>query len=974
MRQNKYQSPKGSKAATITATDSVVSHDSTSPGRPDHDQDTVSLLSNDDTSMTDEELQLMLEDVTFGDDVSMDGDAHSVDESIVSEDERREVRNAEVNYGYYDDSDAFAEEEIGEVMSGVDTENEYGDEQFERPDYENPVAGKSSSRNKQTRSMSSSPTTKASGKQPATSQRPPEHADRVRARKQGGGSSTVSAASTTAATDNDGTSVMSGGDLTAVFTTTTTVPGSSSSSSSTQVLPIAVNESASTSSTVVAGVGAGAGAGMPRAHSFTPSSSSPSKTPSPKKLSPSKSQSLSHLPPISPPLSKKQHFDKSPKGSSKASSSKHSTGHLNSSRHNSNSVADMWGFEKTGSEQSTRHNSRRGSSSRKDNSSVAPIMSWNDGDDETTAADDLWDDFGGSSKDRKLSFDEAAGSLEYLTRLTQAQGPSRKNSSSNRAELTSMDREIRIYTVEMADGETGGWGGDSSVNEMQEDTGGSMEPFSPTSALSAGIVPGVSTYAITPRESECRSFHNVRAEIKCWVLMESKTLLIRVYVPDAFPLIDVQAHISLRDLALNKSMSVDTLLSDFKTLENIAKEIISEVELLVEDESAAAALAAKQRKIHIRNKRQATGDGVNLAEAGSKEGEGASNKNKPTRRTRLVVHMAHKGRKRHRSTAEAFLDEQFMSHLWAQEDDDNRASSSSGKFKLGCSDTLSRTVSLRGSRRGSFNASLMKALNLQPMLSVPVPEYLEVTRNTMVAVLVTVPGPRTLAAARNVRPSLTSSTNSSFMMSSAALVSLTALNSATDASGVGVGESLDQHSVTVIPSLGDATIPTALTAEQQHHTTPIPIPATRGIGGGSPLGTTRKDYPADNVHSLTRDNLTRASMIQRPTKGYPPVVKMLPKKQTVPALVTLSTTKPGSSAAVVDKVSVVISFLASTTDNFNDKKAINIGDEVRFTAGLPSIMQADEEMILEFFDNLIDGLFVVHDSNAGTNIASIVVK
>ena len=116
------------------------------------------------------------------------------------------------------------------------------------------------------------------------------------------------------------------------------------------------------------------------------------------------------------------------------------------------------------------------------------------------------------------------------------------------------------------------------------------------------------------------------------------------------------------------------------------------------------------------------------------------------------------------------------------------------------------------------------------------------------------------------------------------------------------------------------------------------------------------------------------AMTQRPTKGASPVVKLLPKKQPVPALVTISTTKPGSSAAVVDKVSVVISFLGSSTDNFNDKKAINTGDEVRLTAGLPSIMQADEEMILEFFDNLIDGLFVVHDSNTGTNTASIVAK
>ena len=962
MRQNKYQSPKGPKAATITATDSLATHDSTSPGRPDHDVDTVSLLSNDDTSMTEEEVRLILEGVAFGEDLSIDGDGHSLDESIASVDERKEVRDAEVNYGYYDDSDAFAEEEIGEVMSGVDTENEYGDEQFERPDSESPVAGKSSSRNKQTRSMSSSPTTIPSGKQPATSQQPSEHADRVRARKQGGGSSTVSAASTTAATYNDGISVMSGGDLTAVFTTTSTsVPGSSSSSS-TQELPVAVNESASTSSTVVAG------AGMPRSISFTPSSSSSkaaaaASSVSPKKLGSNKSQN--HLPPISPSPSKKQPFDKSTKSNRKTSNSKQRTmGHLSSSRNDSG--IDLWGFEKTGSDKShsTRHNSRI------ENNGIAPIVNWSDGDD-GNLSDDFYG-FRGDKEDvsRRMSFEEAAGSLEYLARLSQSQGPSRKNSSSHRAELTRMDREIRIYTVDMADGETGGWGGDASAHEKQENNG-SMDPFSPTSVLSAGIVPGVSTYAVTPRESECRSFHNARAEIKCWLLMESKTLLIRVYVPDAFPLIDVQAHISLRDLAVNKNMSVDTLLSDFKTLENIAKEIISEVELLVEDESAAAALAAKQRKNHIRNKRQTTGDGMNHMEASSKESESASNKNKPTRRTRLVVHMAHKGRKRHRSTAEAFLDEQFMSHLWAQENDDNRPEStagkvkpllsrapslrmgglgSSGKVKPGSYESLGKSANIR---RGSFNASLMKALNLQPVLSVPVPEYLEVTRNTMVSVSVTVPGPRILAAARILRPSLNSAP--SFMMSSVVLASISAANMAViDALNLGAATppSLDTPGTTVvaaISSLGD-------------------VPNTE-----------RKETP--DVQNSTRDTLSRISMTsllgssQRTIKGgHPPLAKLLPKKQTVPALVTLSTTKPGSSAAVVDKVSVVISFLASTTDNFNDKKAINIGDEVRFTAGLPSIMQADEEMILEFFDNLVDGLFVVHDSNAGTNTASIVVK
>ena len=939
MRQNKYQSPKDFKIGITSDMDALMSPDSTSPGRADHDLDSVSLLSNDDPSMMEEEMQMMLEGVAFGEDLSMEGDGYSVVESIANEDQKRGGQDGKDNDGYYDDSDAFAEDEIADI----DTENEYGDEQFERSDSESP-AGIGHGRTKQTRSMSSSPTTTPSGKQSAASQRSSEYKDRVRARKQDGGSSAVTVASTTAPTDNDGISVLSGGDLTAVLTTT---------SSSTQK-PFAANEAASNTSTVIAG------AKIPRTLSFTPSSTS-SKSDALSVSSPPKkgSKSQNHLPPISPSPSKKQQVEKSTKGSDKMStkgSSKRSTGHHSQASSRNNSGADMWGFEKTGI--STRHNSKM------ENSNVAPIVNWNDGDDGNPISGDLWDGFRGKDVSRKMSFEEAAGSLEYLARLSQSQGPSRKSSSSHRAELTRMDREIRIYTVEMADNETVE---DPSIHGGQ-DNSVTLEPFSPTSALSAGIVPGVSTYAVTPRESECRSFHTARSEIKCWLLMESKTLLIRVYVPDAFPLIDVQAHISLRDLALNKSMTVDTLLSDFKTLENIAKEIISEVELLIEDESAAAALAAKQRKNYIRSKSK-TGDGMNQLEASTKDGENASNKNKPTRRTRLVVHMAHKGRRRHRSTAEAFLDEQFMSHLWSPDNDSAavvstivtrvpsmKSSQKTKEMPRGTFDTINRSASMR---RGSFNASLMKALHLQPILMVPVPERLEVTRNTMIQVSVTVPGPKSMAAARlTLRPSLTSSM--SFSVSSSAL----ALNFASlDALNFGATTPPVEVPIAVTPSLGDASISTALSESQ--------------FAGVTTKEITKENPPESQKH--VRDHLSRASMTsivgaQRMAKTMSPVIKQLPKKQTVPALVTLSTTKPGSSAAVIDKVSVVISFLASTTDNFNDKKAINIGDEVRFTAGLPSIMQADEEMILEFFDNLVEGLYVVHDSNTSTNTASIIAK
>ena len=248
----------------------------------------------------------------------------------------------------------------------------------------------------------------------------------------------------------------------------------------------------------------------------------------------------------------------------------------------------------------------------------------------------------------------------------------------------------------------------------------------PTSVLSPSLVPGISTFASTPRESECRSFYTARSEIKCWVLMELKVLLIRVFVPDAFPLIDVEAQISLRELAANKGMSVENLSTDFNTLTIIAKEIISEVELTTEDETALAAAAAKQRKNVRRNKAQhdASNPGTPLDDEDKKKNKG------PTRRTHLVVHMAKKGQKRHRSTAAAFLDEQFAVHLPTRPNTANKSDKTSGGWAR------------VGGGGGAESSQIL--IPSKPMLAVPEPELLEVIRVFKVPVTITVPSAKAL--------------------------------------------------------------------------------------------------------------------------------------------------------------------------------------------------------------------------------------
>ena len=48
--------------------------------------------------------------------------------------------------------------------------------------------------------------------------------------------------------------------------------------------------------------------------------------------------------------------------------------------------------------------------------------------------------------------------------------------------------------------------------------------------------------------------------------------------------------------------------------------------------------------------------------------------------------------------------------------------------------------------------------------------------------------------------------------------------------------------------------------------------------------------------------------------------------------------------------------------------------QVAVSTGLPSIMQADPELTLEFFENLLSSLSVEHDSNTKINKCLIELK
>ena len=224
-------------------------------------------------------------------------------------------------------------------------------------------------------------------------------------------------------------------------------------------------------------------------------------------------------------------------------------------------------------------------------------------------------DEGDRDKDRDRDRDRERGVNKdhHMSHLNGAIPFNRKDyRTAVRSDLASVDRKIRIYNIST----------DNKRGTSPECLSGSE--VSPP--------PGDSTCCFTPRQSDCRSFHTAQAKLFCWVLAQRRTLLVRAELPDSFPVIGVEAEVSVRDLAAIRGLDVDALLID-PELERIAREIIEEAELTVEDREVA------------RSKSNDVFDGSHLKQ---RIGQVVS----------IVVHLSRPGdpSTKHHSTAQAFVD------------------------------------------------------------------------------------------------------------------------------------------------------------------------------------------------------------------------------------------------------------------------------------------------------------------------------
>ena len=188
-----------------------------------------------------------------------------------------------------------------------------------------------------------------------------------------------------------------------------------------------------------------------------------------------------------------------------------------------------------------------------------------------------------------------------------------------RSDLAAVDRKIRIYNI--------------NVDHRRMTSGNVASPDVCTT-------PGDSTCCFTPRQSDCRSFHTAQAKLFCWVLAQRKTLLVRAELPDSFPVIGVEAEVSVRDLAAARGLDVDALLID-PELERIAREIIEEAELTVEDREVSRLGGSKSSEaFDASHLKQRIGQVVSI-----------------------VVHLSRAGNpsQKHHSTSQAFVD--ALSHM-----------------------------------------------------------------------------------------------------------------------------------------------------------------------------------------------------------------------------------------------------------------------------------------------------------------------
>mmetsp|Transcript_32306 Transcript_32306/g.30807 ORF Transcript_32306/g.30807 Transcript_32306/m.30807 type:complete len:847 (-) Transcript_32306:33-2573(-) len=400
--------------------------------------------------------------------------------------------------------------------------------------------------------------------------------------------------------------------------------------------------------------------------------------------------------------------------------------------------------------------------------------------------------------------------------------------------LATLERSLRVYTVE-------------SDRSGPED----IPPI------------GSSTCAFTPRSSECRSFSTVNVDLNCWVLKSRKTLLIKAKVPDSFPIIDIEAELSINDLARSKNLEFEDLMNDMLLLKDICMEILSEVELTVENidtgGGAIDSLVEKDRRAM-----------------------------KAEKLNKIVVHMRRKGLKKHSSIADAFMD------IFNTENENRTHSFDvSDIHQTGCND-----------KDVYSNLNFSQSLDTKDCEAAVTadPPKVHFSRNMDVLVTHTIPLP----------------------------------TAAQKFFGFNTKNQTSAESKRRLLTKTDSDNDMKILAQREFNKS--------------------RDQPQVPISKAAAKLLA-----EQP----PPVVvieeKAKPRKEKIPCLISVN------SNHEKEKVLCTVEFLQDSQDNSSKKVAIAAGTKVSLTTGMPSIMQADPELSMEFFDNLLDGLSIEHDSGTRKN-------
>lgn len=108
-------------------------------------------------------------------------------------------------------------------------------------------------------------------------------------------------------------------------------------------------------------------------------------------------------------------------------------------------------------------------------------------------------------------------------------------------------------------------------------------------------------------------------------------------------------------------------------------------------------------------------------------------------------------------------------------------------------------------------------------------------------------------------------------------------------------------------------------------------------------------------------------------KDLNPLQSKVPISEKIPAIVTITTSIiPNNEKITINITIIKDSFTKMFTKNLSLSASmvpscIPINSEISFKTALPSVMRADSDLILEYFENLLKNIYIEHDRNTKIN-------